>query len=439
MTAGHGLLRRQGLRRYGLGLLLVLVLVAGVLAAVPHGKAWHHYRAGQAALERYHAEEALHHFNACLQVWPESGWTRLLAARAARQTGRFQESAQHLEIAETHLGPSSEDVLLEWSLHRAATGDLASVENYLQSRLRKGFLPEGPLICEALVVGYLSTNRFLDANTRLNFWLEQQPDHVPALLLRAAAWRARHQPQKAAADYRRVLELDPERPDARKALVSCLLDADVHAYVEALPLVEELGRRQPDDAGLQVSLALCRDGLGHGQEARTILDRVLRKHPDHGLALRERGRLALQDGQAAEAERWLRRGLAVLPHDFALNSSLLLCLEQQGKTTETQLLRERLEQLKKCHRRLREITEFEMPRRPYDPALTGEIGVLNLRLGQPDLGRRWLLLALSLDANYRPAHAALAEYYEKQGDSERAAFHHRLAGEKLDKSGEAKP
>jgi len=224
-----------------------------------------------------------------------------------------------------------------------------------------------------------------------------------------------------------VLELEPERQDAREALVSCLLDADVRAYVEALPLLEEILRRRPDDANVLVLLALCREGLGQAQQAREILDRVLQEHPDHGLALRERGRLALQEGQSVEAERWLRRGLAILPHDFAANNSLLMCLQQQGKTAEVQLQRERVEQLKKCLKRLREITEYQMSRRPYDPALYCEIGILNIRLGHLELGYRWLQLALKQTPNYPPAHAALAEYYEREGDTIQAAYHRQLA------------
>jgi hypothetical protein len=59
MIAWHGLLRwRQGLRRPWRGLLLVLLVVAGVLVAVPHLKGWHHHRAGQAALNRHKASSA---------------------------------------------------------------------------------------------------------------------------------------------------------------------------------------------------------------------------------------------------------------------------------------------------------------------------------------------------------------------------------------------
>jgi tetratricopeptide (TPR) repeat protein len=396
--------------RYCWPLSLLILAVVSILIAAPYLKVWHHFQAGQAALERYHAEEALVHFNACLQVCPEDCRVRLLASRAAWRAGHFEEASRHLESCQNHLG-LCEEILLEWALQRAAAGDLTPAEKYLQARLkRQDFLPQGPLICEALVLGYLHTYRFRDARNCLNYWLEQQPDNVQALFLRAAVYLARKQLQKAADDYRRVLQLDPQRREARMALISCLLDVEVRAYSEALPLLQEMLHQQPDDANAQVMLALCREGLAQPQEAAAILDRVLQEHPDHGLALRERGQLALQEGQATEAEHWIRQSLAVMPQDLVAHNCLLRCLQQQGKTTEAQLQRERIEQLQKWYKRLREITE-QISQRPYDPALYCEIGILNVRLGRPDLGYRWLLYARSLDANYQPAQAALAEYF----------------------------
>jgi tetratricopeptide (TPR) repeat protein len=176
MSLRNHLLRlRQTLGRRWPGLVLALLAVVGAVVAAPHLRAWQHYRAGRAALERDHAEEALAELEACLRVWPGDGKARLLAARAARRAGRFDEAARHLGACEKSLG-SSEEVLLEWSLQRAAAGDLAPVEPYLQSRLRPAFLPDGPLIHEAIAAGHLWMYRFLDAYPYLDRWLEQQPD-----------------------------------------------------------------------------------------------------------------------------------------------------------------------------------------------------------------------------------------------------------------------
>jgi tetratricopeptide (TPR) repeat protein len=412
-------------RKRRVGWLCLLVLLAlGCIFGLRHVKAWYHYRAGQAALERYHPDEALGHLNSCLEIWPASGSTHLLASCAARRADRLGEAARHLEISQEQLG-ASEEVLLEWALQQAAAGDPGPVEPYLQSRLRTGFLPEGPLIFEAIVVGHLRMYRYLDAHPYLTYWLEQQPDHAQALFLRARSWRARRKLAEAAVDYRHALQLDSDRHDARWELALCLVEN--HDYAEALPLVVEVRKVRPADPDVDVELALCQEGLGNGDEACTLLEQVLNDHPDHGPGLRERGRVALQAGQTAEAERWLRHALVVLPHDLHTNTYLADALARQGKTSEAESQQARARQIKQWMARLREICELEMSKRPHDPALQCEIGVLEARLGRPQRGYHWLLLALNAAPQLPAIHAALADYYEQQGDAAQAEHHRQMA------------
>jgi Tfp pilus assembly protein PilF len=64
---------------------------------------------------------------------------------------------------------------------------------------------------------------------------------------------------------------------------------------------------------------------------------------------------------------------------------------------------------------------------PRDPALRVEAAAIFLRSGEEQEGLRWLDMALHLDGGYRPAHQALADYFERHGQPERAAHHRRLA------------
>ena len=131
-------------------LCVVALLAIGGMVGLPHARAWYHYRAGEAALEP-HADAALGHLNACLRLARK--WAGTPAGGACRTSApTFAAAARHLEIAQEHLG-SSEDILLEWALQQAPAGNHAAVEPYLESRLRDGFLPDGPLIFEARVVG----------------------------------------------------------------------------------------------------------------------------------------------------------------------------------------------------------------------------------------------------------------------------------------------
>ena len=60
-----------------------------------------------------------------------------------------------------------------------------------------------------------------------------------------------------------------------------------------------------------------------------------------------------------------------------------------------------------------------------DPAPASEIGALLLQIHQERQGLYWMDQALVRDPDHQPTHKALAEYFEKKGDAERAALHRR--------------
>src|SRR5207253_2043882 len=90
----------------------------------------------------------------------------------------------------------------------------------------------------------------------------------------------------------------PEREDARFRLTGYLLELGQGR--EALPHLEYLHRRQPDNVGITVRLARCRNYLGETDEATKLLEAVLARQPNYAPALAERGGAAL---------RWLRSAL----------------------------------------------------------------------------------------------------------------------------------
>src|SRR5262249_35079092 len=143
--------------------------------------------------------------------------------------------------------------------------------------------------------------------------------------------------------------------------------------------------------------------------------------------LRTRGQFALTDRQPAVAEGLLRRAVAARPNDYQAHLFLAQALQQQKKPQAAAQFR-RADELKARMERLGAVAHRGRSEQPLDPALHGEMGLLLLRSGQESAAESWLLSALSLDPDYRPAHAALADYYERQGDATRAAEHRRRAG-----------
>jgi tetratricopeptide (TPR) repeat protein len=402
----------------GLVLALLLLLTAG-----PQVRAWYHLRAGRTALEHYHAEEARGHFAVCCRTWPGRPDVYLLAGRADRLAGDLEAARTHLEECQRLEQTPSPQSTLEWILLRATGGDLDEVEQYLLARADKE--PEqAPWIWEALAEGYLRMYRILDAVSCLDRWLAFQPDNPQALFLRGSARRRIKNPQKATPDFQRAVELDPERDDARWELALCLTETG--RFDEALAQLETLRPRRPGDTELLIYMARCQGRMGRMKQAQELLDGVLADHPDSGLALRGRGELADLNGDLPEAEAWLWQAVRVLPYDYPAHWELHEALRRQGKTEAAKAQAAVIERLKKRLERLGEIASREMTLRPHDPALRCELGTLLLNLGHPELGERWLLSALAQDPNYAPAHTALAEYYQAQGDAERAA-EHRLA------------
>jgi predicted Zn-dependent protease len=56
--------------------------------------------------------------------------------------------------------------------------------------------------------------------------------------------------------------------------------------------------------------------LGRPEQAREVLDEVLRQYPDDSLALLTRGQLELLSNRATEAEKWLHRAVRAAPTDY---------------------------------------------------------------------------------------------------------------------------
>lgn len=416
--AFRGWFQRWRTRR-GLFVLFALLLIVGVGGFYAWG--WWQLSAARRALQRYHPDAAQRHLTRYLAVWSGSVRAHLLASRAARQRGDFEAAAAHLHACQPPEGGTTDEIALEWALLQAASGNLGEVEEFLQRRAELE-PPLAPLVWEAVSDGYIRVYRMLDALACLERWLALEPTNVRAMELRGQAYQNGKQARKAIAEFRRVLELDPSRDDARWRFVLCLLD--LGSYDEALDNLQLLEKRRPNDPELQVRLARCHNLAGRGDTARSILDGVLRAHPHNALALRTRGQFALADRQPGEAETWLRQAVEQTPSDYQSHWLLLQALQQQNRKQEAADQLARTEHIKQQAERLGELTGRKLFERPLEAALHYETGVLLMRSGHKSTGEGWLKSALSLDPDYEPAHAALAEYYDSVGDK-RAEQHRR--------------
>jgi tetratricopeptide (TPR) repeat protein len=402
-------------------LLAALLVLLGLLAGTHLWAQWH-YREGQNALGRGDFAAAQQHFSQCLRVWPGSSLVHLLAARAARKAGDFDETERLLHRCR-ELGGDADLIELERLLVGAQRGRLAAVERQLVGRVLQDH-PESVLILEVLTVAYLRTYQLHAAQECLRRWLEREPDRLEAWLLRADVAQRLNNRTEALVSYRRVLELDPGNDDARLQMAGHLAHGtDVKG---ALAEFEYLRKKQGDTPAVLKGLAFCWRQMNQPDEARRLLEVVLAENPRDWRALGERGRLAMQYESLPEAEKWLRQAVAAAPHEKDIYYNLCQCLKRLGKDREAE---EVLAKLKRTEADLARIADLSrgISRTPHDPGLRCEAGVILLRNGLESEGLRWLQSALGVDPRHAATHRALAGYYERAGDAVRAADHREKA------------
>jgi predicted Zn-dependent protease len=384
-------------------------------------------RAARAALQRHEYEAARASLLRYLDARPRNAEAHLLLAQLERRSNNYAEAARHLAACQ-RLGGPAEAIELEHGLGLIQNGVYNAELDALCARHLARADADQYLILEALSQGLTKTYRLQEALVCLNRMLVLQPDSPYALRRRAWIYSQNEQQDRAEADYRRALEIDPEDTIARLGLAQILLNNRKQGR-EAADHFERLWAVRKD-ATVALGVAQSWRLAGRQEEARQLLDDWLRAHPGDTLALAERGRLALDEQAAEEAVALLRRALANAPYLYDAHYPLYLALTRLGRTDEAEACQVSMEQAKEQARQAKEemarLTR-RLQQSPDDADLRCQIAQLFLRFGEEE-GLRWLQLILQSHPNHRPSHLALADYYDKQGQTARAAEHRRLAG-----------
>jgi tetratricopeptide (TPR) repeat protein len=425
--------RARVMRRSTLAALAVLALGGAALAlrpwagrtpdAVegPHA----HRRQAEQALEAQDSPRAREHLEQCLASWPAHAETHFLLACACRRADDVEAWQRHLRAADALQWPA-EEIAFERQLMQAQVGRLAGVEAPLLEQRSAGGAEE-ELILEALVKGYLEVYRLPDAAYWASHWIERHPGRWQPWLYRGRAHYLNRALGRAAADYRRALEIKPDHRQGRLWLASALLLGG--QFAEALPEFETYLRDDPDDPAGLLGLATCYLELNRQGPAEAALDRLLARHPENVAALLVRARLEMARDAPDRALTWLKKAEAVAPREEDILNALVLASRQLGRQAEAEAYQRRLDEVHKETARLDEARR-QIIRTPNEVGPRYEAGVLCLRLERAQEALGWLLGALDLDPNYRPTHQALADCYEKLGEPRRAAYHRPRAGQK---------
>jgi tetratricopeptide (TPR) repeat protein len=292
----------------------------------------------------------------------------------------------------------------------------------LRRRIREEH-PDSLLILETMSWELMGRNRLSEALLLLNAWLDKQPGEYEALVRRGWVYEHLFVGKEAIADYRAALEIRPERDNVRQRLVELLSSARRNR--EALEEATELLRRKPDDPAAQVCFARCLRVQGQTEHSVRVLDKVLVEQPEHVAALALRAQIAYESGQFEEARGLLGRASAADASNRQLLYTLFLCLKKLDRPREAKDVEVRMAELEADLKRMDKLVHG-VSQRPNDVGARYEAGVIFLRYGMTQDGLHWLSTALELDPNHRPTHQALADYYERTDDKERAAWHRRF-------------
>jgi predicted Zn-dependent protease len=405
-------------------LLLVPVLAVAAYFELPALRAELRFRAAEKARKRRDFADARGYLLANLAADPTSARDHFLLARVARQSGAFEDAEEQLALCEKWQGPSPR-VAFERTLLSVQQGACTRhVEIQLRSRIEQGDA-ESVEILEALSVGCLASYRFPDALGYLSKWIELAPDDFQAHVWRSMAKERLSDVAGARADAERAVALAPTNFAAQLSFGQILIQSG--EYQEAENVFERLAQHHPRDPVVAMGLAQARSKLQpDGVEAARILDDLLTRFPNDSPVLIERARLALQLGEPARAEGWLRKAAELAPWEYEVQYALLQSLRQQGKLTEADQVEKTVRRLEETSHRLHELNE-KLKKEPYNLANHCAIARVLLEVGNHKEAVRWLQTALKIDSHQPLANQLLADYFEKTGEPRKAARYREAA------------
>src|SRR5262249_44208035 len=161
-----------------------------------------HWRLAQQALESDDFPLAMTQLARCLEIWPIHAEAHFLLARACRRADDTAGWQRHLKNAEILQWPRA-PIDLERLLMQAQTGAGRRPEPLLRAPPATPH-PDERLIYEALVKGYLATDRLQDVLYWANLWLERYSDAWQPRLYRGRCFHLTLSLNRAIAEYQRV-------------------------------------------------------------------------------------------------------------------------------------------------------------------------------------------------------------------------------------------
>jgi predicted Zn-dependent protease len=281
----------------------------------------------------------------------------------------------------------------------------------------------------------------------LNRWCEMRPRETEPLMSRISLWKVWQKSSKAVEDAQRVLEMHPNDFGGRLFLAQTLcFDARfAEAEQEALRCLQA----QPDNGEIWYLLATIYRREGRAKEAADLTDRLLLRLPGSVPTLVLRANLHLDAGQIEPAIKLLTRAAdspslnrsfdtfqlsgQVFPSPLTAAEQTLdrtfILYQLSQALARADRPQEAADALHEMQWRRARLLWSEDPQRDANAALQGRVVDAYLADGKPEEAITFLTEILSRRPDARETRLLLANCFDKQGQTERAAEQRRLSGQ----------
>jgi len=396
---------RQHPRLVLVGLLVLVTLACwGGYQGKQYFQARSHYQAAQQAVDRHDWKEAREQLKDALQLWPNRSATHLLAARVERRLEHLSDAAKHLDECQRLEGSETQAIKVERALLRVHRGELAAVEEFLRACVKQDD-PDTVEILDILSAGLYLNYRIAESQRCLDELLQRRPDDFDFLVRRGKAAENMGWYADAVQHYQKALRLRPDVDNVRLFMAEILIA--LGRFEEAQEHFDSLRVRQPNHPSVLFGVARCQANLGQKEKAIPLLDQLLAADPRNWKMLSERGWLAVQLDRLQEGETYLRKAESLAPPDLTLRTHLADCLRLLDKKEDAREMQEKADKLKADLQRAGELGDRIREKKPNDPELRYELGVILLGIGKREDAVHWLQTALEKDPAHRKTHEQL--------------------------------
>ena len=196
-------------------------------------------------------------------------------------------------------------------------------------------------------------------------------------------------PDEAAAAYREALrrDLSPKaRQEVRLELAEVLVRQLDHQG--ALRVLDDPEAARPENALALGLRGECLWALTRADEARTLLDQALKRHPSAGPLLRLRGQIHLADREPEQAAALLERAVARDAQDHASRYQLALAYDQLGRPADAAAQQERVKEIRGRLEMMTRLTKEAMDK-PWDGGVRRRLAEVCADAGLFDLANLW--------------------------------------------------